>query len=308
MELAKYTHPPPNCPKRVWWAGCMLVASHGLTKAYPRLGDIIGFCSRADTSWVAQKIMEVQRVHGYRSDRTHARLKYTVEDHGVEFFVSEINRRMSQDEDCRHLYPRGFSLQAALPFEFKDNKDTFGETVNSDGTHNFSIYMQNGRIKNFDEGFYTVSDGDGPLALKDMVYEVCELGTRHTAHARPPFHFVLTNNQNLIISHIQPAMRREVLAILDKHNVPLQHTDDTSTYSPLLKNAMACVALPTCGLAMAPAETYLPELLYKLGQVFKKMNMWECESRTSQMNLAQRLKTSRKAAASIQARRSSWYM
>ena len=245
---------------------------HGLTKAYPRLGDIIGFCSRADTSWVAQKIMEVQRDHGYRSDRTHARLKYTVEDHGVEFFVSEINRRMSQDEDCRHLYPRGFSLQAALPFEFKDNKDTFGETVNSDGTHNFSIYMQNGRIKNFDEGFYTVSDGDGPLALKDMVYEVCELGTRHTAHARPPFHFVLTNNQNLIISHIQPAMRREVLAILDKHNVPLQHTDDTSTYSPLLKNAMACVALPTCGLAMAPAETYLPELLYKLGQVMDELD------------------------------------
>ena len=122
----------------------------GLTKAYPRLGDVIGYCDKADACWVSQKIMEIQRDYGVRSDRTHSRLKYTVEDNGVEFFLAEINRRMSEDEDTRGHYPRGFRLGAVLPFEFKDNKDTFGESVNSDGSHNFSLYMQNGRIRNYD--------------------------------------------------------------------------------------------------------------------------------------------------------------
>lgn len=247
---------------------------HGLTKAYPRLGDIIGYCNRADANWVAQKILEIQRDHGCRTDRTHARLKYTVEDLGADFFLSEINRRMSEDEDCRHLYPRGFRMQAALPFEFKDNKDTFGESVNTDGTHNFALYMQNGRIKNYDEGFYSCSDGDGALAVKDAVYEISELGTRHTGRSpgsRPPFHWLLTNNQNLVVSHVPSSMRHEVLSILEKHRIPVQHTDDVSTYSSLMKNAMACVALPTCGLAMAPAETYLPELLYKMEKVMDEL-------------------------------------
>jgi sulfite reductase (NADPH) hemoprotein beta-component len=191
-----------------------------------------------------------------------------VEDNGPEFFVSEINRRMSEDEDTRHLYPRGFRLQAVVPFEFKDNKDTFGESVNSDGTHNFSLYMQNGRIKNYESGFWTVDQGSQPLAVKEMVYEVSELGTRQqTGRGAAPFHWVLTNNQNLIVSHVPPSLRSEVLAILARHGVRVQATEDVSTYSTLMKNAMACVALPTCGLAMAPAETYLPELLYKLGKV-----------------------------------------
>eukprot|EP01051_Picozoa_sp_SAG22_P002129 SAG22_NODE_93_length_20834_cov_27.179503_7_plen_237_part_00 len=123
---------------------------HGLTKAYPRLGDVVGYCEKADVCWVCQKIMEVQRDYGCRSDRTHSRFKYTVEDLGVEFVLAEINRRMSEDEDTRPLYPRGYRLGAVLPFEFKDNKDTYGESVNTDGSHNFSLYMQNGRIKDYE--------------------------------------------------------------------------------------------------------------------------------------------------------------
>ena len=253
---------------------------HGLTKAYPRLGDIIGYCARADVSWVCQKILEIQRDHGCRSDRTHARLKYTVEDLGAEFFISDINRRMSEDEDCRHLYPRGFRLTAALPFEFKDNKDTFGESMNGDGTHNFSLYMQNGRIRNYDGSdnggqFWSVDQGGTGLAVKDAVYEISDLGTRMTQRtpgARPPFHWLLTNNQNLVVSHVPTSMRAEVLSILQKHKIPVQHTDDYSSYSSLMKNAMACVALPTCGLAMAPAETYLPELLYKMEKVMDELD------------------------------------
>ena len=70
-------------------------------------------------------------------------------------------------------YPRGYRLGAVLPFEFKDNKDTFGESVNSDGSHNFALYMQNGRIKDYEtlnkaglvDGLFSVPHGSEPLQV-----------------------------------------------------------------------------------------------------------------------------------------------
>ena len=279
---------------------------HGLTKAYPRLGDIVGFMSRGDEGNVCQKILEIQRDYGYRTDRTHSRLKYTVEDKGADFFVSEINRRMSEDEDMRMHYPRGFRLAAAVPFEFKDNKDRFGESITSDGRHNFTLYMQNGRIKNYEAGAelngtgaYWANKQSHAMQLKEMVYQLCELGIRHTHagggddgshlnqsfppggwqhgshpyhHQQVPFTFVLTNNQNLVVANVVPSLRREVVAILKDHHMPIELSDDTTTHSLLLKNAMACVALPTCGLAMAPSETYLPELLIKIEAVMDELD------------------------------------
>lgn len=243
---------------------------HGLTKAFPRLGDLIGYCPREDINWVCQKILEIQRDHGCRTDRTHARMKYTVEDLGADFFLDEINRRMSQDDDTRQLYPRGFRLQAMLPFEFRDNKDTFGESISTDGTHNFALYMQNGRIRNYEDGFWS-HEGSEPKSVKEMVYQLSELGDNHGLRSAAPFHFVLTNNQNLVISNVLPSYRDRVVAILQEHKIPIELTEDTTSYSLLLKNAMACVALPTCGLAMAPAETYLPELLLKIEAVMDEL-------------------------------------
>ena len=124
--------------------GGLGASRHGLTKAFPRLGDVIGYMPKHATNWVCQKIMEIQRDHGCRTDRTHARFKYTVEDKGTDFIKAEINRRVSEDDDCREFFPRGFRLEPARDYMFQDNKDTFGESVNSDGSHNFTLYMQNG--------------------------------------------------------------------------------------------------------------------------------------------------------------------
>ena len=136
-------------------------------------------------------------------------------------------------------YPRGYRLGAVLPFEFKDNKDTFGESVNSDGSHNFALYMQNGRIKDYEtlnkaglvDGLFSVPHGSEPLQVKSFVAEVCDFAMANGSHptdrsaGRSPMHWVLTNNQNLIISHVPAQHVGEVKSILDKYKIRCEPTE-----------------------------------------------------------------------------------
>ena len=242
---------------------------HGLTKAFPRLGDVIGFCELADVSMVSQKIMEIQRDFGCRTDRTHARFKYTVEDRGTEFIIAEIDRRMSEDADAQADREGSFKLGTVRPWTLTDNRDTFGESRNSDGTHNFSLYLQNGRIKDYDEhSNYGGHKLDG-VKLKQCFAELAAFGERCSEEA--PFHFTMSNNQNMSVDRILPRHRDAVHEILTRHNVPVEDSTDTTSYSLMSKHQMACVALPTCGLAMAPSETYLPQLVLKMEAVMGEL-------------------------------------
>jgi sulfite reductase (NADPH) hemoprotein beta-component len=200
-------------------------------ETYPRLGDVIGFIPPDKMLAAADAVIGVQRDHGDRVTRAHARFKYTIDDLGLDWVKAEIERRM------------GFALKPARPFEFTTNGDALGWATGEDGRHHFTLFIENGRIVN--------RDG---LALLDGLRAIAEVhqGT-----------FRLTPNQNVVIADVPARGKAKIAALLKQHG--LDHRNDQSV---LRLNSMACVALPTCGLAMAESERYLPELVTKIEKIF----------------------------------------
>jgi sulfite reductase (NADPH) hemoprotein beta-component len=204
--------------------------THGEPATYPRLADVIGFCTPDQVLAVTEQVVAVQRDFGDRSDRKHARLKYTIDDRGIDWFTGELASRL------------GYRLDAARPFHFETNGDRYGWTDGIDGKLHLTLFIENGRVRDTPD---------------------CELmtGLREIAKIHDG-DFRLTANQNLIIANIDPAKRPEIESLLARHRLA-----DGDGRSALRLNAMACVALPTCGLAMAESERYLPSLIGKLEQV-----------------------------------------
>lgn len=197
---------------------------------YPRLGDVIGFIPKDRLQAAADAVIGVQRDHGDRVTRAHARFKYTIDDLGLDWVKEEIERRM------------GFALAPARPFTFTTNGDAYGWAKGEDGRHHFTLFVENGRIVNR-EG----------LALLDGLRAIAEVhqGT-----------FRLTPNQNVVIADIPEKEKSRIAALLKQYG--LDHRNDQSL---LRLNSMACVALPTCGLAMAESERYLPTLVTKVEKI-----------------------------------------
>jgi sulfite reductase (NADPH) hemoprotein beta-component len=190
---------------------------------YPRLADVIGFCRPDQVVEVAEKIVTVQRDFGDRTDRNHARFKYTVADHGPVWIRGEIERRL------------GWELGSPRRFEFTDTGDRYGWTDGPNGDSHFTVFIENGRVKD---------------DVKKALRAIAEI---HRGDFR------LTPNQHLVIASIAPAERPAIEALLRLHKL------DTAHHATGLRlNAMACVALPTCGLALAESERYLPTLVTQL--------------------------------------------
>ena len=188
--------------------------THGEPDTFPRTGDLLGFCTPDQVLAVAEQVVTVQRDWGDRADRKHARLKYTIERHGLAAFRAELERRL------------GFALAPARGFAFTRSGDPDGWFRGADGRWNFLLFVENGRI-------------DGAL-----------LGTLRQVADAHDGRFILTPNQNLLIADVAPERRAAIAALLD-----------APAPSALRRNAMACVALPTCGLALAESERALPGLI-----------------------------------------------
>jgi sulfite reductase (NADPH) hemoprotein beta-component len=195
-------------------------------QTYPRVASPIGYVPAGQLIPVIDAVMSVQRDFGDRSDRAHARFKYTIDDKGLDWIVAEIEARL------------GASFAPARPFHFTSNADAIGWVHGRDGLDHLTIFIENGRVVN---GAVPIMDGLRALAR-------IHTGTFH-----------LTTNQNIIVSGITPEARPAIEAVLDDYG--LAALNDRSA---IRLNAMACVALPTCGLAMAESERYLPSLLTKL--------------------------------------------
>jgi sulfite reductase (NADPH) hemoprotein beta-component len=208
-------------------AGGGLGATHGDAKTYPRLADVLGFITPEQVIATAEAIVTTQRDFGDRTERKHARLKYTIDDRGSEWFKAEVERRA------------GFKFATTRPFGFEHNGDRFGWTEGEDGRFHLTLRIESGRI------------ADHPQAphLK---------GLREIARAHRG-EFRLTPNQNLIIANVAPTERSRIEALVAAHAL-----DAYRNASPLRLNALACVALPTCSQAMAEAERYLPDLLLEV--------------------------------------------
>lgn len=210
--------------------------THGDPKTYPQLAKVIGFITPEQLIDVAEKTVTIQRDYGDRAVRKHARFKYTLDDRGLDWFTGELTERL------------GWALQDARPFKFDHNGDRYGWVKGSDGKWHFTLFIQNGRIK--DEEGYPLMTG------------LREIAKVHTGDFR------LTANQNLIIGGITSRNKKKIEGLIKEYGLT-----DGIQYSALRRNSMACVALPTCGLAMAESERYLPELLDKLDLMLEEAGL-----------------------------------
>ncbi|OZJ02483.1 hypothetical protein BZG36_04363 [Bifiguratus adelaidae] len=209
--------------------------THNNKKTYPRPADVLGFCTPEQAVDVAEKVMTTQRDFGDRTNRKHARLKYTIDDRGLDWFKSEVESRL------------GYKLEEPRPYEFTDNADRYGWTKGVDDKWHFGMYIENGKVK------------DWP----DMP---CKTGLRELAKWHKG-DFRLTPNQHLIIANVPEEDLEKTKEHLAKYNM------DNLNFTGLRLNAMACVALPTCGLAMAESERYLPILVSKLENIIEQTGL-----------------------------------
>jgi sulfite reductase (NADPH) hemoprotein beta-component len=201
-------------------AGGGMGMTHGEPDTFPRTGDVIGFCTPDQAVDVAEKAVTVQRDFGDRSDRKHARLKYTMERMGVAAFRGEVEQRL------------GYRLSEARPFSFTGNGDRLGWAQGDNGAWHYTVFVENGRVSQQLAGLHAIAELD--------------VGR-----------FIITPNQNLVLADFPVERKAEVEALLSAH-----HLD--ATVSGLRRNALACVALPTCGLALSESERYLPDLVTRL--------------------------------------------
>jgi sulfite reductase (NADPH) hemoprotein beta-component len=202
--------------------------SHGNTATFPRLADVLGFIMPENVIAAARAVVTIHRDFGDRADRKHARLKYVVAERGVDWTRAEIENRA------------GFKLAPARPYQFTTMGDLYGWHKQTDGRWFLTLFVQTGRVK----------DAEGhrlKTALRDV------------ADKFPGVEFRLTTNQNIILVNVAESDKAAVNVLLIGHGVK---TENQATV--LQAAALACPALPTCGLALAESERMLPGLIDRI--------------------------------------------
>jgi sulfite reductase (NADPH) hemoprotein beta-component len=213
-------------------AGGGMGVTHNNKKTYPRTGSMMGYVSKEQVHIACEKVMLVQRDHGDRKNRKHARLKYTMDDMGDDVFRSKVEEIWGQ------------KFEKEKPFKFDSNIDTFGWQKDEHGLNHFTFFIENGRIEDTAE-----------FPMKTGLREIAKV---HKGEFR------LTGNQHLIISNVADEDLPTIKEMMKKYKL------DNVQFSGLRLSSSACVAFPTCGLAMAESERYLPELITKLEGVIEE--------------------------------------
>ncbi|PMD35889.1 sulphite reductase hemo protein, beta subunit [Hyaloscypha variabilis F] len=216
-------------------AGGGMGVTHNNKKTYPRTGSTLGYVSKDEVHIACEKVMLVQRDHGDRKNRKHARLKYTMDDMGVDVFRGKVEELW------------GKTFEKARPFKFQSNIDTFGWQKDEIGLNHFTFFIENGRIEDTAE-----------FPMKTGLREIAKV---HKGEFR------LTGNQHLILSNVTDENLPRMKEMMAKYKL------DNVQFSGLRLSSSACVAFPTCGLAMAESERYLPELITKLEGVIEENGM-----------------------------------
>ena len=207
-------------------------STFGIPEAYPRLAEVIGFCLPDQVVDIAEKVLMVQRDNGNRQDRKRSRMKYTIDDHGIEWFKNEVEKYL------------GYSFLEAKSYAFTRNGDRLGWKKDVDSKWSLTLFVEGGRVADKDN-FKLKS------ALREVAKNIAGL-------------FILTGNQNLIIANVTSEEKKNISLILKQNGVL------PGDISGLRQNSIACVALPTCGLAFAEAERYLPSLITKIETILAR--------------------------------------
>lgn len=216
-------------------AGGGMGVTHNMKKTYPRTGSNLGYVSKEKVHIACEKVMLVQRDHGNRANRKNARLKYTIDNMGVDVFKSKVEEMW------------GEKFEEPRPFHFDSNVDTFGWQKDEEGKWHFTMFIENGRIEDTAE-----------FPMKTGLNEIAKV---HKGEFR------LTGNQHLILSRVDEADLPQMKEMLAKYKL------DNTNFSALRLSSSACVAFPTCGLAMAESERYLPVLISKLESTIEEAGL-----------------------------------
>lgn len=221
-------------------AGGGMGRSHGNEATFPRLADVIGFLPPEKVVDTARAVLTIHRDYGDRVNRKHARLKYVLADRGPDWFRQEMERRL------------GFRFEDPRPFKFERQGDAFGWHRQADGRAFLGLFVETGRIR------------DTPACgLKSALREVV---SRFQPEVR------LTPSSNLLLVNLEPQQQFQISQRFAAHGVNLERQ------GTLLRRAsMACVALPTCGLALAEAERYLPVLMTQIEELLEDLGLAQQE-------------------------------
>jgi sulfite reductase (NADPH) hemoprotein beta-component len=212
--------------------------SHGNVQTFPRLADVIGFFTPDKLVDVAKAVLTIHRDFGDRTDRKHARLKYVVAERGVKFMQDEVNKRAD------------IMLAPAKPYKFTSTGDLYGWHQAVDGNWFLTLFVETGRVK----------DTEG-RHLKTAL--------RLVAERFPECEFRLSANQNLILANISEEDQIAIDELLTENDVK---TGPRQT-SVMHAAAMACPALPTCGLALAESERMLPRLIDRIEKLCAEVGL-----------------------------------
>lgn len=213
--------------------------THNNTKTYPRTGSLFGFVKYDQVADVCEKVMIVQRDNGDRKNRKHARLKYTIDDMGVDVYKAKVEELL------------GFKFEEPKAFKIESNIDYFGWAKDETGLNHYTCFIENGRIE----------DVPGK-PQKSGLKKIASYFKEHNSG-----NFRLTGNQHIILSDIPDAHVDVIKKLLKEHDL------DNLDHSSLRLSSGSCVAFPTCGLAMAEAERYLPVLITKLEDELEKLGL-----------------------------------
>lgn len=201
--------------------------SHADDTTYPRIASPLTTVLPEQVGDIVEAIVIVQRDNGERGDRKHARLKYTIDRLGLEAFKKLVESQV------------GYALPEPQDVSWNAAHDHLGWTEQGDGKWFLGIRVESGRIL----------DKEG-ISLRSALREIVQ---RYNTIVR------FTPNQDIILGDIEAGNRTQIEAILRKAGVPLE-----SELAPIIRTALACVALPTCGLALTEAERVLPEIINSL--------------------------------------------
>ncbi len=203
--------------------------SHGNAQTFSRLADVIGFLPPGKVVDAAKAVLTIHRDFGDRAERKHARFKYIVAERGADWTRAEIERRA------------GVKLEPARPFKFTATDDLYGWRQAVDEKWFLTLFIETGRVK----------DVEG-RRLKTALRQIAEKFSS--------LEFRLSANQNVILANIAEEDRDAINETLTEHGIKTGHRQTTILHAA----AMACPALPTCGLALAESERMLPGLIDRI--------------------------------------------
>jgi sulfite reductase (NADPH) hemoprotein beta-component len=217
-------------------AGGGMGMTHGNAATYPRLADVLGFFRPEHLDAMAKAILTIHRDFGDRTNRKHARLKYVLDERGVDWCRAEVEKRT------------GVKLEPARPFQFTKQGDLLGWHKQTNGKYFLGLFVENGRIQDLPN-----------YKLKSALRKVAE-------QFKPEVR--LTASQNLLLVNIPDEQRAAIETVLREHNV-----SPDNPFSPSRLASMSCPALPTCGLALAESERFLPDLMTQIEALLKEVGL-----------------------------------